>query len=829
MPRPAEHPAPSFVPMFMEALWRDVKFGVKLLLRERGFTLTALLTLALCIGANTAVFTVFRSVLLRPLPYPQPDRLVTMYNVYPGVGVHRGANGIPDYLDRRQEREVFEDVALFGSSGYDVGADGAPQRLFGIYATPSLFRLLRVPPLLGRAFTEEEAALGKEKVVLLSYGLWQQMFAGDRSVMGRDLRLSGAPYKIVGVMPASFEFGSRGTQLWVPFAFTPQQTSDEARHSNAWGMVARLKPGVSLSQAQQRIDALNRRNLERFPKYRKLLEEARFGTRVQGLQDAMVEDIRPTLYLLQAVVAFVLLIGCVNVANLLLVRSNVRRKELAVRYSLGASRGTLGRQLLTESVLLALAGGALGILIGFWGARLLSHLGAEELPRGHTIHPDGTVLSFALLVAVAAGLLFGSIPVWHLFRRNLSDVFRQTERTGTAERGALRTRAAMVICQVSLAFVLLIGAGLVTLSFLRALRVDPGFRPDGVLTARISLPRSRYADEAPARGFFDRLLESARALPRLARVGLTSYLPFGGSTNSSAITIEGYSRAPGEPVPVPGFNTVDSDYFRVMGIPLLRGRAFQPSDTTESLKVVIIDQFLARRYWPDKDPIGAKIRRGVDPGSPLFTVVGVVGSVKVADLTEQNPVGVLYFYYRQVPSRSVHLVMSAGGDPAAPFNAVRRETAKLDPELPLYDIKSMKERLERSLLSRRAAMVLCLVFAGLALLLAAIGIYGLLAYAVTQRTREFGIRIALGARAADVLAMVFHQGLTLALVGVAIGVAGAYWLTRLMSSLLFEVKPADPAVFLLGAVTLSAVAAGASLLPSLRATAIDPVVALRYE
>ena len=813
----------------MNALWRDLKFGARLLLRERGFTLTALLTLALCIGANTAIFTVFRSVLLRLLPYPQPDGLVTMYNVYPGVGVHRGSNGVPDYLDRRQETEVFEEVALFGSSGYDVGADGAPQKLFGIYTTPSLFRLLRVPPLLGRAFVEEEATLGKEKVVVLSYGLWQQMFAGDRAVVGRDLRLTGAPYRIVGVMPASFEFGSRDTQLWVPFAFTPQQTSDEARHSNNWNMVARLKRGVSLAQAQQRMDALNRRNLERFPKYRKILEEARFGTRVQGLQDAMVEDIRPTLYLLQAVVAFVLLIGCVNVANLLLVRSNVRMKELAVRYSLGASRGTLGRQLLTESVLLAIVGGALGILTGIWGVRLLSYLGAEELPRGHTIHPDGMVLGFALLAAVAAGLLFGSIPLGHLFRRNLTDVFRQTERTGTAERRALRTRAAMVICQVALAFVLLIGAGLVTFSFLRVLNVDPGFRPDGVLTARVSLPRSRYAEEAQARGFFDRLLENARTLPGVVRLGMTSYLPFSGSSNSSVITIEGYARAPGEPVPVPGWNTTDADYFRVMGIPLLRGRLFQETDTAESLKVVVIDQFLARRYWPDKDPLGAKIRRGLDPGSPVFTIVGVVGSVKTGNLTEQNPVGLVYYYYKQIPPRSVHLAINAGRDPAALLHALRRATLQLDPELPLYDTKTMQERLDRSLLAQRATMVLCLVFAGLALLLAAIGIFGVLAYAVTQRTREFGIRIALGARAADVLAMVFRQGLTLALAGVAIGVAGAYFLTRLMSSLLFEVKPADPAVFLLGAVALAAVAAAASLLPSLRATAIDPVVTLRYE
>jgi predicted permease len=361
------------------------------------------------------------------------------------------------------------------------------------------------------------------------------------------------------------------------------------------------------------------------------------------------------------------------------------------------------------------------------------------------------------------------------------------------------------------------------------LRVDPGFRPEGVVTARLTLPRPRYAEDAQARNFVERLLTSARSLPGLSRVGMTTYLPFSGSNNASGITIEGYARAPGEPLPVPGFNTADVDYFRVMGIPLLRGRLFEESDTAESLKVVVIDQFLARRYWPDKDPIGGRIRRGIDPGSPVFTVIGVVGSVKIGDLTEQNPVGLVYIYYKQVPPRTVHLVMNAGRDAGSILGALRREVAKLDSELPLYDTKTMPERLERSLLTRRAAMVLCLVFAGLALLLAAIGIYGLLAYAVTQRTREFGIRIALGARSADVLALVFRQGVTLALAGVAIGLAGAYFLTRLMTSLLFEVKPADPAVFLLAAVVLSAVAAAASLLPSLRATSIDPVVTLRYE
>lgn len=813
----------------MESLLQDLKFGAKLLLKEKGFSLAALLTLALAIGANTAIFTVIRSVLLRPLPFPEPDRLVTLYNRYPGVGVLKGSNSVPDYGDRKQETAVFEELALVGFSGYDVGAQGSPERVSGLYVTPSFFRLLRVSPGLGRIFTEEEAVLGKDKVVLLSYGIWKQMFGGDRSVLGRDLRLSGLPYRIVGVMPEGFQFLSQDARLWVPFAFTPQQTSDDARHNNSWAMVARLRPGVTVAQAQQRVDALNRRIIERFPQYRKLLEDAGFSTKVADFRAEMTEDIRPTLYLLQAAVAFVLLIGCVNVANLMLIRCNIRMKELAIRFSLGGGRWRLGRQLLTESVLLALLGGLLGIVTGFWGVRLLRYLGSEMLPRGGSIRIDGAVLGFTLLIAVATGLFFGSVPVIHLFRTNLNEVFRQTERSGTAQRPALLTRAILVVCQVSLAFVLLIGAGLMTRSFLRVLSVDPGFKPENVLTARLSPPRSRYGDEAQRRSFAGRVLESVRSLPGVKTAALTSYLPFGGDRNASVITIVGYTRAPGENPPVPGFNSVDSDYFRALGIPVLQGRTFQQSDTAESQKVAIIDRFLARRYWPNSEPIGAQIRRGVDANDPVATIVGVVGSVKVTNLADQNPIGLVYFPYQQFPPRDMHLVLKTAGEGAGIVSAARREVLRLDPELPLFDVKTMPARLAESLLDRRAAMILCLVFAALALMLSAIGIYGVLAYAVTQRTREFGVRLALGAQTADVLGMVFWQGLRLAAAGLAIGLAGSYFLTRLMASLLFDVKPTDPLVFALVSVLLAGVALLASLVPSLRATRIDPVVALRHE
>ena len=812
----------------MDSFLQDLRFGVKLLLRDKGFNVAALLTLALCIGANSAIFTVIHAVLLRPLPVPEPHRLVTLYNSYPGVGVKKGSNGVPDYLDRKQETEAFEEVALFGFGGYEAGAEGSPERVTGIYATPSFFRLHRVSPALGRPFTEEEAGQGKDRVVVLSQALWKQRFGGNPAAVGQDLRLNGVPYRIIGVMPEGFEFLSTEARLWVPFAFTPRQMSDDARHSNNWSMVARLRPGVTLAYAQQKIDAINQRNLERFPQYRQLLEDARFHTPVSFLRDEMVEDVRPILYLLQGAVAFVLLIGCVNVANLMLVRSSIRMKELAIRFSLGAGRWRLGRQLLTESLLLALLGGLLGMAVGYGGVRLLDVLGADQLPLGKSIRMDGFVLGFTLLVAVATGLLFGLVPIFHVFRRNLQTVFRQTERTGTAERGALLTRGALVVCQVSLAFVLLIGSTLLALSFRRVLATDPGFRSDNVLAARLSLPRSRYADDARARQFLDRLLERVRSLPGVKAAGLTTNLPFSGNRNSSLISIDGYTLGPGEAPPVPAANGIDTDYLQVMKIPLLRGRAFQESDTADSQRVVIIDQFLARKYWPGRDAVGGQLRpaTGAATFGPPCTIVGVVGMVKTADLADQNPLGQVYYPYRQFNPRSMHLVLKTESDVT---NSLRAELLKLDAELPLFDVKAMPARVAGSLTNRRAAMILCLAFAGLALLLSAIGIYGVLAYAVTQRTREFGIRLAMGAQATDVLKMVFWQGLRLTLAGLVIGIAGSWFLSRFLTSLLYEVKPSDPVVFVAVSAVLAAVALLASLLPSLRATRIDPSTALRYE
>ena len=813
---------------------QDFRFGLKLLWKEKAFTITALLTLALCIGANTAIFTVLRTVVLEPLAFAQPDRLVSIFNIYPGISVtDNGSNGVPDYFDRRQLTEIFDSVTLMRGSGFDLGTEGSAVHVDAQEITPSFFRVLRISPAIGRAFTEDDAVYKKDQFVILSYGLWKDNFAGDRGILGRDIRLSGVPYRVVGVMPRGFESPGSEAKLWVPLSFAPEQTLDSARHSNSWDMIARLNPGVSIAAAQRRIDVLNKFQIERAGNLRKLLENARFGSVVRGLKDEMVHQIKPTLYLLQAAVIFVLLIGCVNVANLMLVRSNIRMKELAIRHSLGAARGRLARQLLTESVTLAALGGAFGILLAYGGVRVLAMLGAQDLPRGAAIHIDTAAMAFSAAVAGLTGLIFGSVPVYHLMRRDLNVIFRQTGRTGTSERAAVWTRSALVVCQVSLAFILLIGAGLLTLSFARLLNVSPGFQPRNVDTALFVLPKSHYAGEVERRGFVSRVMDGVRGVPGVESAGVANLLPFGNNNNDSVMTFEGRPLGPNENPPVPLWNLVDAGYFATMGIPLVQGRFIDRTDTADSQRVVLIDQYLARKYFPKGDAIGARIIRGLpnlhEDKNYICTIVGVVGNVKTSDLAERNPIGQIYFAVDQYPSRYLYLAVKSRGNDAGIAAAVRREFAKADPELPLFDVKTMEQRLAISVRQRRAAMTICGSFAALALVLSAIGIYGVLAYAVSQRTREFGIRVALGARAGTVVRMVLGQGMRLAAIGLAIGIVAAALLTRLMTQMLYDVKPTDPAVFALVGGALMLVAMAASLVPSMRVARIKPATALRVE
>ncbi len=811
----------------------DLRVGLRLLWKDKAFTVTAALTLALCIGANTALFSVVHHVLLRPLPFPDADRIVLMANHYPGAGVDiGGSSSAPDYYDRLRETSVFDELAMYNSSDVSVDQNGTPTRVRIMNVTPSFFRLLRIAPRFGRIFTDPEGEIGSEKKVVLGYALWQTQFGGRPDAVGRDLRIDGQPYTIVGVMPPDFTFLNDKVMLWRPLAFTPERK--QQRHSNNWRNIGRLKAGATLAQAQSQIDALNRANLDRFPQYKQLLINARFYTSVERLQDDVVRNVRATLYLMWGGAIFVLLIGAVNVANLMLVRSRARLKELATRLALGAGRLRIARQLVVESVVLTLASAAAGLAVAYATLRMLAALSLQDLPRGYEVRLDAVVVAYTLLVAAAIGVVLGLIPVASVLPANLTTVLREEGRSSTTGRGARLLRRTLVVAQVGFAFVLLIGAGLLFASFRRVLAVDPGFDPNGVLTASVQLPRSRYQPPAAA-AFTDEALRRIRALPGVVAAGATDTIPFGGNHSDSVILAEGYQMSPGESVISPSQVDVTAGYFEAMHATLLRGRFFDARDAATSQKVVIVDEKLARRFWPNQDPIGRRMYLPTDindlititPKTVFITVVGVIKDMKLNDLVQGNgEVGAYYFPMTQDPSFGITFAVRTGTDPAAAAAPLRDVIASLDRELPLFDTRTMQEWVDRSLISRRSPLVLSLGFGAVALFLSAIGIYGVLAYGVTQRTKEIGIRIALGSSASGIRQMVLREGLLLVGGGFAIGLAGAVALRRSLQSQLFGISATDPAVVAAVALLLALVAVLACVLPARRATRIDPIVAL---
>ncbi len=818
-----------------ELLGRDLRHAFRTLVRGRAFTITVLVTLTLCMGAAVAAFSVFRSVVLEPLPFPGSDRLVILNNSYPGAGVERVSNGVPDFYDRKKEVPAFESVALFRTRGPALEHGDTPERVRALLATPSILHVLGVSVVRGRAFTAEDGEVGNDKKVILTYGMWQRLFGGRDDALGRDLRLDGEPYTVIGVLPRGFEVPDTRTQLVIPAAFTAEDRSDDRRHSNSWQMIARLAPGASVAQARAQVDALNARNLERFPQFKQLLIDAGFHTVVAPWRDDMIRDIRPKLALLLGGALFVLLIGCVNIANLILVRTSTRQKELAMRCALGAGRGRLARQLITENLVLTLVGSALGLLAGDWSLALLSTLGAEHIPRGAEIGMDGGVLLVTLTVALALGAVFGLIPVVQVFRADLSSIFREEDRTGSASRRAVWARTALVSLQVAFAFVLLVGAGFLLASFEKLLAVDPGFQPDGVLTATVSLPDSRYPKDEDQRAFAERFLERARTLPGVEHAGLTDAIPFGSNSSSSVITVEGYRAQPGESVRAPFQRVVSPGYFETMGIKVTEGRPFDARDTADSQKMAIVDRWMAKKYWPGRDPIGGRIYLGVpelrdrDSKIEWRTVVGVVDEILVSDLSGETNHGAYYFPESQEPTGYLTVALATSGDPKALVPGVRHALGAIDPELPLDDVMTMDERIDRALADTKLPMLLAAAFAVIALFLAAVGIYGVLAYAVAQRTRELGIRVALGSSTGEVFRLVLGQGVRVLAVGLGIGLAGAVFLTRAMAGMLYGVEPLDPAVFLAVAGVLTLVVLAATAIPARRATRVDPVVALASE
>jgi predicted permease len=822
----------------MDTLLRDIRYGMRSLRRDKAFAVTVVLTLAVCIAANSATFAIVNSVLLRPLPVPDADQILLMANRYPGAGAADSTmSGSGDYYDRLQAVSAFQEQAMFQLNGRTVEMDGAPQRIEAMSATPSLFRLLQVPPAVGRAFTDEEGEIGAEQKVILSHGLWQQLFAGDPAALGRELRLSGRPYTIVGVMPSGFVFVNPDVRLWTPLAFTAEQK--QAHHSNNWYSIGRLKPGTTLGQVQAQVDVLNAANLDRFPDLKEALINAGFHTEVLELKQMLVGNVGPTLYLLWGGALFVLLIGGLNIANLALVRLTLRRRELATRLALGAGRAQITRQFVVENLLVTVAGGAAGIALGAGLLRGLSTFGLERLPRAGEIQMDGAAVLFALGLASAVGILVGCAPLLRSFRVNLSAVLREDERSGAGGRRASRLRQSLVSSQIAFAFVLLVGAGLLLVSFQQLLRVDPGFRTEGVLTASTTAPESSFPELGEVRALMGRSLQAIRQIPSVMAAGASTAIPFGSNRSGSVIFAEGYEMKPGESVVSPRQIIITPGYFEAMGVELVRGRCFDDRDHEKSMLAVIVDERLAQKFWPGQDPIGKRMYQPqqarslfqTDENTRWKTVVGVVRSVRLDDLVGSgSPFGAYYFPHAQEPWRTFTFAVKTLGDRGESVaRTFRSEMARVAPGLALFDVRTMTERADLSLASRRTALMLAVGFGTVALALSAIGIYGVLAYHVTQRRREIGIRVALGSTGAGIVRLVLREGLWLAGAGLLVGIAGAVGLRQVVENEIYGVGALDPLVMGSVVALLAAVVLASSFFPARRAIRVDPMRALNQQ
>lgn len=821
----------------MDALYLDLKFAVRSLWRARGFAATVLLTFAVCIAANTALFAIVNSVVLRPLPVPEANAILLMANEYPKAGVIGGNNSSSgDYYDRLREISAFESQALFRQRDQTIELNGLPQRVHGMVVTPSWFTLLRVSPALGRPFLEEEGEVGREHEVILSHGLWEQLFAGDKGAMGRELRISGQPYTIVGVMPAGFDFIDPEVRMWMPVAFTAEEKT--VHHSNNWYVIGRLKPGATLQQAQAQINALNNENLERFPEFKEVLINAGFHTEVKPLQDMLTAGVKKTLYLLWGGAILVLLIGGLNIANLALTRISLRRKEMATRIALGAGRLQLMRQLILENLGLALAGGVIGLGLGAGVLRMLGAIGLEHLPRAGEVRMDATAVVVGLGLSIVAGLFVALFPLASSARIGINDALHEDSRTGTTGKKTRSVRQLLVAAQIGFAFALLVGAGLFLASFRRLLQVDPGFKPSGVVTASMALPRSKYPKPEDWRKFMNRALPAVRAIPGVTLAGATDVIPLGGNHNDSVILAEGYQMQPGESIVSPLLMDVTPGYFEAMGIPMVRGRSFAERDNESAPRVVIVDERLAQHFWPNSDPIGRRMYNPSDPKNLLrtdehtvwLTVVGVARTLRYENLDDSSAkVGAYYYPIAQDPDSNFTFALKTAGDSDSAVQALRAEMLRLDGDLAVFDVHSMSERIDLSLAPRRTSMLLANAFGGVALFLATLGIYGVLAYLVAQRTREIGIRVALGSSRAAVLKLVLREGFELVVIGLILGVAGAVSLQKFVATEIYGVRALDPLV--LGSVmgVLSVVALAACAVPARRALRVDPIVALRSE
>ena len=804
----------------MTSLLQDLRHGLRLLAKSPGFAIAAIVVLALGIGANTAIFSVVNAVLLQPLPYPDPARLVVVWHVPPAdafPGRKTFAVSAANYLDWKKESNSFEKMAVVGFTALNLTGTGAPESVLAARVSWDFFSMLGVRPLLGRTFTPGDDVHGSHHVIVLSHSFWKSRFGGDAGIVGREVRLDDLPYRVVGVMGPDATIPSEG-RAWVPIAFDEKERLVRSNHNEM--VLARLKKDVDVRKAQAEMTLISERLARRYP-----AEDAGWGAVVVPLREEMVGEVRPLLLVLLGAVALVLLIACANVANLMLARTIARRKEIAVRSALGASRARLLRQLVAEALLLSLAGGALGLFLSKFGMNAIVAFLANQLPRTADISLNAPVLAFTLIASVLTGVLAGLAPAWRGTRTNLAASLKQGLGRTDADSGGNRTRSALVVSEVALSLVLLIGAGLLIRSLYLLRRVDPGFDASDVQTMSVALARGKYSAPASRSAFFERVLDRVRALPGVEAVGAASDLPLKGMQNWP-IQVEG--RPPLEVSQQPNVPTlqVGGDFFRALRIPLRRGRLFSTADTAETPGVIVISEAMAKRFWPNQDPIGKRLTIAFFPEKPR-EVVGIVGDVKLEGLEHREPVSAMYVPHQQIPSYGMDLAIRTrtSGVIAAAVAAVH----EVDPGQPVLEVGSMEQLLSGSLTRQRLGMLLLAGFAALALVLAAVGIYSVLSYAVRHRGREIGIRMALGAQIADVLRLIVLQGMRPALIGMGIGLAVALALGRTLSSLVYGISAADPWTIGAVAALLAAVALVACLVPALRAARVDPIRALRDE
>jgi len=805
----------------VEDMLQDLRYGVRKLLKSPGFALVAIMTLALGIGANTAIFSVVNAVLLRPLPFERPEELVKVYGTRASRSSFSRPHSYLNFNDLRAQNQTFEALAAYtGSSSALSGAD-APEQITGVVSSGDIFHVLGTKPLMGRLLEAGDERPGGSNAVVISHGLWQRRFGGDPHIVGRVIRLDGLDREIVGVTPAdfSFEFVTSPADFWM--AIDPAQGPYKSRGSIFLDVIGRLKSGVSVEQAGADLGVVWSRLEQQYQD-----ANAGVGVRLAAAQEDLVGDVRPTLLVLLGAVGFVLLIACANVANLLLARAARRSREIAVRSALGAWRGRIVRQLMTESLLLAFAGGLLGLLFALWGVRILSAFVPENVPRFGETSIDLRVLGFTLAASVVTGFLFGIAPALQSSRFDLNEALKDGGRGGTDGRGRKRVRSLLIVSEVALSLVLLVGAGLLIKSFFKLRNTDPGFDPAHTLTASLSLAPIRYDTDEKVVDFFRLLDERVRAMPGVESVGAVTPLPLSENAYSFSFEIVGQPPLPPGQGNSASARFVTPDYFRAQGIPLREGRVFNDADKAGAPKVIIVNEAFARRYLPGVEPLGQRLKLGLN--SIEGEIVGVVGDIRGSRIA--TPAAPEYYVPNAlVGSTDMTLVIRTKGDPASLTPALRQAVTEMDKDQPLYDVRTMDSLVARSVARQRFSMTLVGVFSVLAMMLAAVGIFSVMSFLVSQRTHEIGVRMALGARQRDILSMVVRQGLVLTLVGVCVGLSGAFALTRLMSGLLYEVSATDPFVYGGITVLLAVVAVLACYVPARRATKVDPLIALRYE